>query len=62
MDITRRLRAVERDLKLAHVHASPVSTAQRRFDRLCRDMANAGLNFRAYEKRVAAIRRQLGLQ
>jgi hypothetical protein len=58
MDVTRRLRAIERDR--ARYNAVPVRVAQDKFRRFLLQAEREGIDLRPWEKRVNSLARGLG--
>jgi hypothetical protein len=58
MDVTRRLRAIERDR--ARYNALPVRVAQDKFRRFLEEAAREGIDLSAWQKRINSLARGLG--
>jgi hypothetical protein len=60
MDVTRRLRAIEKERARARLSALPVSTVQDKFRRFLAEAEQEAIDLRPWEKRVKSLARALG--
>jgi hypothetical protein len=60
MEVTRKLRAIEKDRDLARLNAIPVRIVQDKFRRFLAQAEREQIDLRAWQKRINSLARALG--